>query len=646
MDSQKKSVFSRRQWMGLMSLPTVAVIPATGLLSATLEGCTDEKLDAGQNVPATGLPNTAFAATSRSSDANFIGARVYNIRDFGAVGDGKTSDTAAVQAAINACSKDQGGTVLVPAGVFVIGTIEMKSNITLHIAASGKLLGSPHAKEYYAAEAIPLKGDATLGDGNYGLIFGVNLQNVTIEGPGMIDGQGHLFHAAVRKGPNPIGLGGDHRVHMLLFYRCENLTVQNIRLFESGYHCVRVIESSYVQMDKIHIHNRVSSNNDGFHFISSEHVAISNCHVQSQDDACALFGRCRFVTITNSSFSTRWSVFRFGDDGAENIAVSNCLLYQVFGCPIKLQCGQGGRFENMSFSNLVLQEVTGPINIGVGPGSKGKGGHGKHSSTQPSTKPSVNNTQPDADDTQSDTATTQPEDHSVKYAIDTTLPAATQPSPTTKPSHPSGPGIIRHISFSNIIGTVTTNPSPLAGLPFAIAYNEGERFSCIVLNCVGDSIMEDISFDDIHLVFGGGGTAEYAARRDLPQIAGEYFDLGPMPAYGLYARNARGITLNNIRFEVSTPELRPAVILDHVQDAAVYGLSAQGNEQAESLLRFIDSQETLLTGPRVLSSVPVFLRVEGTQNKKIIIDGGDLSNATAALAFAAGATEDAIKLRE
>ncbi|HMD55085.1 MAG TPA: glycosyl hydrolase family 28 protein, partial [Phycisphaerae bacterium] len=324
-----------------MSVPTVAAVPAAGLLTAAL--------------------SSTPLSDNNPRDLNMTGARVYNIRDFGAKGDGQASDTAAVQAAINACSKDQGGTVLVPAGAFVIGTIEMKSNITLHIAAGGKFLGSANAKEYYGADAIPLRGDSTLGDGNFGLIFGANLQNVTIEGPGMIDGQGHLFHAAVRGGHTPIGLGGDHRVHLLLFYRCENLVVRNIRLFESGYHCVRIIESSYVNLDGIHIHNRVSGNNDGFHFISSEHVAISNCHVQSQDDACALFGRCRFVTITNSSFSTRWSVFRFGNDGAENIAVSNCLLYQVFGCPIKIQCSEGGHFENMSFSNLVLQEVTGPI---------------------------------------------------------------------------------------------------------------------------------------------------------------------------------------------------------------------------------------------------------------------------------------------
>src|SRR5580700_499739 len=121
---------SRRKWLGLMSAASFASGP----------------LAAAQAV-ATGTP---------------LGARIYSILDYGAKGDGKTLDTQALQAAIDACAKDQGGTVLVPAGVFVIGTVEMKSNVTLHIAANGKLLGSADGKQYHAADAIPLRGDTTL----------------------------------------------------------------------------------------------------------------------------------------------------------------------------------------------------------------------------------------------------------------------------------------------------------------------------------------------------------------------------------------------------------------------------------------------------------------------------------------------------
>src|SRR5215510_8445416 len=117
------------------------------------------------------LTSGLLAAAPAETAASTLGTRVYNITDFGAKGDGKTLDTAALQAAIDACNKDQGGTVLVPAGVFVIGTVEIKSNVTLHIAAHGKLLGSAEGKQYHAVDAIPLRGDTTLMDGNVGLIL-------------------------------------------------------------------------------------------------------------------------------------------------------------------------------------------------------------------------------------------------------------------------------------------------------------------------------------------------------------------------------------------------------------------------------------------------------------------------------------------
>ena len=150
---------------------------------------------------------TKMMAQPEASSNHDLGTRTYNIRDFGAKGDGVSLDTPAVQAAIDACNRDQGGTVLVPAGVFVIGTIEMKSNVSLRIAAQGKLLGSADGKQYRVAEAIPLSGDSTLNDGNVGLIFAVKADNFTIEGPGTIDGQGFQFHSPARGVPPPSGRG-------------------------------------------------------------------------------------------------------------------------------------------------------------------------------------------------------------------------------------------------------------------------------------------------------------------------------------------------------------------------------------------------------------------------------------------------------
>jgi polygalacturonase len=116
------------------------------------------------------------------------GVRTYNITAYGAKGDGKTLNTAAIQAAINACTNDKSGTVLIPAGDFISGTLELKSNVTLHISAQGRLLGSPKREDYTAGKGVPP------GNGNIVFLYAVDAQNITIEGRGTIDGNGKAFY--------------------------------------------------------------------------------------------------------------------------------------------------------------------------------------------------------------------------------------------------------------------------------------------------------------------------------------------------------------------------------------------------------------------------------------------------------------------
>jgi hypothetical protein len=546
---------SRRNWLGAASAATVGA----GVLAA----------------------GTAAGAAGSPS-----GTRVYNIVDFGAKGDGKTLDTLALQAAIDACTRDRGGAVLVPAGVFVIGTVEMKSNVTLHIAAQGTLLGSADGKQYHAADEIPLSGDSTLNDGNVGLIYAVNAENITIEGPGTIDGQGRQFRSPSRGVLPPSGRGGADRPYHLLFHRCKNLRVRDLSLVSSAFHSVRVIQSHFVWMEGLHIHNRVNNNNDGFHFVSSEYVHVTNCDIQTQDDACALFGSCRFVTVSDCTFSTRWSVFRFGGGNPENIAISNCIIYQTYGCPIKLHFGPESRVQNISFSNLELHDVTGPISINR------------------SNRSRQNN--PDG--------------------------------------QPAERGFLRNIRFQGIRATVVDEGRQYDDMSFRQNYRPGETRQCIVLNGIGDAVLEDIALNDVRITYAGGGTAE-EARREVPQVAGEYFEIGTPPAYGLYARNVRGLSLNNVRFDVQKADLRPAVVLERATDVALSGLSAQGNTEAKSVLRFTDTQDALVTAPRVLTPAAVFLAVEGAASQAITVDGGDLSKAASPVAFGSGASKDAVKLR-
>jgi len=531
----------------------------------------------------------------RSLDVNNLGVKVYNIRNYGAKGDGKSFDSSPLQRAIDTCHTDGGGTVLVPAGTFLIGSTELKSNVTLHIAAGATLLGIADGTQYPPVNEVPLQGDATLRDGNRALLFAVGATNITIEGEGTIDGQGALFYPSV---PGLVGgskPGDLRRPYHLMLYRCERVTLRDLALVNCAYHSVRVIQSRRIHIDNIYMYNRKNVNCDGFHFISVEHVTLSNCIVYVQDDACAMFGSSKFITITNCFFSTRWSVFRFGGGIAEDITVSNCICKQVYGCPIKLQGNRGARFENISFANLLLDDVTGPIYISMGPNS----------------------------------------DHPVNPGL----------TPDTA-VEPLGPPTARNISFSHISGTVTTNPGQIPDMPPASNPGRpGERFSCITLNAVGDALIENISFSDIKLTFGGGGSQEVAARRVLPEVAGEYFLLGAMPAYGFYARNSSGITLDNVRFQLSSPDLRPSLILDHVEDVAIHGLQVQSDPSSESALRFIDTKDVLLGATRLLTQAGVFLELEGADNRNITVDGGDISKAKIPAAFNAGALSSMVRFR-
>jgi hypothetical protein len=131
----------------------------------------------------------------------------------------------------------------------------------------------------------------------------------------------------------------------------------------------------------------------------------------------------------------------------------------------------------------------------------------------------------------------------------------------------------------------------------------------------------------------------------LPEYFGVWDPLpGGPPAYGLYARNVKGLSLQNVRFEYDQADARPAIIFDNVQDASINGLAAKGSEGNE-LLRFINSKDILLTATKLLTPAAIFLRIEGTASEGIIIDGGDIRKAAQPVSTENGATKTAVQLR-
>jgi len=419
------------------------------------------------------------------------------------------------------------------------------------------------------------------------MISAANAENVSIEGPGTIDGNGAKFFTGRgdMTGPGQNSSEGYfQRPHLMVFYRCKNLTVRNVFLTASAYHCTRILECDRVYLDAVKIYNRVNLNNDGFHLNSSQYVHIVNCDVVCQDDACALFGSNKFVTVTNCTFSTRWSIFRFGGGEAENITISNCVIYDTYGCPIKMRCGARSRFENITFANLIMKNVTGPITVG----------------------------------------------------LDSTRRNNAESSAVAK-------GIVRNIAFNGIRGFVVAEGRQHPDLPWPQKFRPGETRHCIVVNGVGDDVIENISFQDIHFTFEGGGTVA-EANAVVPKVAGEYFEIGTPPAFGLYARNVRGLTATNVRFEVQKPDQRPAIDFDNVSDATVNSLCVVGDAIGKAIVRVNETREVLFTGSRVLNRANSFIEVVGENNSGITVEGGDISKVAKPLTLSGGSAK-AVRLR-
>jgi parallel beta-helix repeat protein len=301
----------------------------------------------------TSLP--AIAAANRTID----------VIQAGAVGDGATLNTLAIQRAIDNCAAAGGGTVHFPAGRFLTGTIQIKSNVILHLDAEATLLGSSDAADYRNLDPFIDGSGNPMG---HALIVAVDAANLGIEGNGAVDGQGPKLKAR----QNPYAM----RPFLLRWVRCTNVTVRDVHLAYPGAWTLNFFQTKGALVENVTIRCRGAGlhNNDGINIDSSENVRVRNCDVNSGDDALVIKSTSatrpsRDIVASDCKLSTRTNAIKLGTEsigGFENIAISNCQISDTRMAGIALYAVDGGDLRNVTISDVTMDGVIVPISIRLG----------------------------------------------------------------------------------------------------------------------------------------------------------------------------------------------------------------------------------------------------------------------------------------
>jgi polygalacturonase len=286
-----------------------------------------------------------------------------NAVDFGAVADGTTVNTVAIQKAIDSCSENGGGIVTIPAGRFVTGTLQLKDGVTLSLAASSFLIGSTNVGDYQNLD--PFK---TGSDGNelmgYALIIGKDAKNVGLEGPGVIDGQG----AALKKAEGHY----DRRPFLVRWVRCSGVAVHDVTLINSGAWTMDFFQSQNVVVNHVTIRSLGLGNNDGIDIDSSYAVQISDCTIASGDDSICLKTTsplaCHDIQVNGCTIESGEAAIKLGTESMgdfENITISNCHVLKARG-GIKLFSVDGAHMHSIQVSGVTMEKTNLPIMVRLG----------------------------------------------------------------------------------------------------------------------------------------------------------------------------------------------------------------------------------------------------------------------------------------
>jgi polygalacturonase len=491
-------------------------------------------------------------------------SRLFDVRAFGAKGDGQAVDSGAINRAIDAAATAGGGIVELPAGRYLSFSVRLKSHVTLRFAPGAVLIAADPASglgQYDLPEPNPHDQYQDFGHSHWrnSLISGIDVEDVAIVGPGLIDGRGLTRSgpgapwSRATAGDRPLSMGraagaaGDPEAvarkrmdgqgnKAIALKRARRVTLRDISILNGGHFALLATGVDSLTIDNV----TVDTNRDGFDIDSCRHVRISNVSVNSpNDDAIVLkssyaLGEARAtenVTITNCQVSgydpgtffdgtfgrtqerapDRDGVtgrIKFGTEsngGFRNITISNCVFDRSRG--LAIETVDGGAVEDVTVTNVTMRDVTtAPIFLRLG--NRGRG------------------------------------------------PAGT------------AVGSMRRVHISHVT-----------------AYSAEPRFASIVAGIPGHPV-EDVTLSDIRLVYRGGGTDE-DAKREPPEVEDAYPEpsmFGTLPAFGIFVRHARRITMRDIVLSTLAPDRRPPMVLQDVRTMTLDHVEAPREDGASFAL--------------------------------------------------------------
>jgi parallel beta-helix repeat protein len=474
-----------------------------------------------------------FPKVDAAPNQEVVSDNTFNVRNYGAVGDGKHLDSPAINKAIEAAVKAGGGRVLIPAGTYLSGSIHLQSNINLHIDTGATILGAPQEMNAYDETEPYSFGPYQDGAHSYfhnSLIWGENLVNVFITGNGFIDGGGIVRDDLILnqmnghdnwKEPNknkiaPLRLGNKSIALKL----CKNVLIRDITIVHGGHFAILVTGCDNMTIDNV----TIDTNRDGIDIDACRNTMVSNCRVNSPgDDAIVLkssyaLGEYRLtenITITNcqvSGFqegtlldgtmlprpraSGRIKLGTESSGGFRNITISNCTFRGCRG--LALEQVDGGILENITITNITMMDL-------------------------------------------------------YHYAIYIATGKRNRSPEVTTPSS------MKNVLISNVIadGVEMMSGIQIMGLP--------------------EQPIDGLRLENIRLISKGGGTAEDAAikPRELGEGYPEPYKIGTLPAYGIFARHVKNLELANITTMFETEDLRPGAMFSDIQGLEIDNLKLQ-----------------------------------------------------------------------